>query len=133
MLMLSATQRVLLYRDPVDMRRSFDGLEGLVREQLGEDPLSGTLFVFRNRRGDRMKALLWDQTGFWIWYKRLEGGTFRLPSMSSIGEEVSASDLVLMLEGIDLSGARRQRRWRREIGTKRLQSRSLHGTIRSPR
>ncbi len=79
MLMLPATMRVLLYREPVDMRRSFDGLECLVRDGLGEDPLSGSLFVFSNRRRDRAKLLLWDGSGFWIWYKRLEEGTFHFP------------------------------------------------------
>jgi transposase len=132
MLMLPSSQKVLIYRDPVDMRRSFDGLELLVREHLGADPLSGTLFVFRNRRGDRVKLLLWDGTGFWIWYKRLEGGTFRLPAMSSVGEEVAASDLVLMLEGIDLAGARRQRRWRREFCSKPLKSKAQGVTLRAP-
>lgn len=67
MLMLPAGLRVSIYREPVDMRRSFDGLEALVREGLGADPLSGELFVFCNRRRDRMKLLLWDETGFWIW------------------------------------------------------------------
>jgi transposase len=129
--MLPATQRVLLYREAVDMRRSFDGLEQLVREGLGEDPLSGAVFVFRNRRGDRLKLLVWDGTGFWIWYKRLEGGSFRLPEIAGIGQEVSSAELVLMLEGIDLSGARRQRRWRREIGVKRLKRKAFDGRMLS--
>ena len=110
MLMLPATMRVLLYREPVDMRRSFDGLERLVREGLGEDPLSGSLFVFSNRRRDRAKLLLWDGSGFWIWYKRLEEGTFHFPLESG---EIKAADLVLVLEGIDLSKARRMHRFRR--------------------
>jgi transposase len=109
MLMLPAGLRVSIYRDPVDMRRSFDGLESLVREGLGEDPLSGDLFVFCNRRRDRMKLLLWDGTGFWIWYKRLEGGRFEVPATSS----VTAAELALVLEGLDLSGARRRPWWRR--------------------
>lgn len=110
MLMLPATLRVLLYREPVDMRRSFDGLECLVRDGLGEDPLSGSLFVFSNKRRDRAKLLLWDGSGFWIWYKRLEEGTFHFPAESG---EIKASDLVLVLEGIDLSKARRMHRFRR--------------------
>lgn len=114
MLILPSSLRVFVYREPVDMRRSFDGLESIVREVLQEDPLSGALFVFCNRRRDRMKLLLWDATGFWIWYKRLEGGTFRLPSGAESKVEMGAAELALILEGIDLSGARRQRRWRRE-------------------
>jgi transposase len=110
MLMLPASMRVLLYREPVDMRRSFDGLECLVREGLGEDPLSGSLFVFSNRRHDRAKLLLWDGSGFWIWYKRLEEGTFHFPAESG---EIKAADLVLLLEGIDLSKARRMHRFHR--------------------
>jgi len=110
MLMLPSTLRVLLYRDPVDMRKSFDGLECLVRDGLGEDPLSGSLFVFTNRRRDRVKLLLWDRSGFWIWYKRLEEGTFLFPSESG---EIKASDLGLLLEGIDLSKAKRRHRFQR--------------------
>lgn len=110
MLMLPATLRVLLYREPVDMRRSFDGLECLVRDGLGEDPLSGSLFVFTNRRRDRVKLLLWDRSGFWIWYKRLEEGTFHFPPESG---EIKASDLALLLEGIDLSKAKRRHRFQR--------------------
>ena len=110
MLMLPSTLRVLLYREPVDMRKSFDGLECLVRDGLGEDPLSGSLFVFANRRRDRVKLLLWDRSGFWIWYKRLEEGTFHFPSESG---EIKASDLGLLLEGIDLSKAKRRHRFHR--------------------
>lgn len=110
MLMLPSTLRVLLYREPVDMRRSFDGLECLVREGLGENPLSGSLFVFSNRRRDRVKMLLWDRSGFWIWYKRLEEGVFHFPSESG---EIKASDLALVLEGIDLSKAKRRHRFQR--------------------
>ena len=110
MLMLPATMRVLLYREPVDMRRSFDGLECLVRDVLGEDPLSGSLFVFSNRRRDRAKLLQWDESGFWIWYKRLEAGTFHFPLESG---DIKAADLILLLEGIDLSSAKRLPRYRR--------------------
>ena len=81
MLTLPLSTRVLVCRDPIDMRRSFDGLEAAVRERLREDPLSGALFVFWNRRRDRLKILSFDGSGLWIWYKRLERGRFEVPGM----------------------------------------------------
>src|SRR5262245_30201333 len=108
--MLPSSMRILLYRASVDMRLSFDGLESLVRVKMDEDPLSGSLFVFLNKRRDRAKLLMWDGTGWWIWYKRLEGGCFHFPLEE--GGEIAASDLALLLEGIELAGARRQERWR---------------------
>jgi transposase len=113
MLTLPLGTRVLVCREPVDMRRSFDGLESMVRERLKEDPLSGALFVFWNRRRDRLKILSFDGTGLWIWYKRLERGRFELPGREGDSAEVSSADLLLVLEGIDLASARRRRRWRR--------------------
>lgn len=110
MLTLPLGTRVLVCREPIDMRRSFDGLEAAVRERLREDPLSGALFVFWNRRRDRLKILSFDGTGLWIWYKRLEQGRFEVPVT---GREMSAADLLLVLEGIELASARRRRRWRR--------------------
>jgi transposase len=109
MLILPSTLRVRVYLPAVDLRRSFDGLESLVRSEMGEDPLSGGLFVFLNRRRDRTKLLYWDGTGWWIWYKRLEAGTFALPESSGV---LQASDLMLLLEGIDLAGSRRRKRFR---------------------
>ena len=111
MLMLPASVRVYLARDPADMRCSFDGLMARVTGVLERDPFSGHLFVFRNRRGDRVKILLWDRTGFAIWYKRLEKGTFRFPAHEELCLEVEGSELSLLLEGIDLRGARRRRHW----------------------
>lgn len=97
------------------MRRGFDGLAAMTREIIGADPLSGHLFVFRNRRRDRMKILYWDRDGFSLWYKRLERGTFRFPApgdgVHSI--EVDHATLTLILEGIDVRGVRRQRRYAR--------------------
>jgi len=95
------------------MRRSFDGLAMMAREGMGQDPLSGHLFVFFNRRGDRVKILFWDRSGYCLWYKRLEQGVFRLPQglADSHNPEVEVSDLSLILEGIDLSGARRRKRY----------------------
>jgi transposase len=114
MLTLPFGTRVLFCRQPIDMRRSFDGLEAAVRERLGEDPLSGSLFVFWNRRRDRLKILSFDGSGFWIWYKRLERGAFELPIGPGEGAEMSSADLLLVLEGIELTSARRRRSWWRK-------------------
>lgn len=104
--------RVFVATTPVDLRRGFDGLAGLTREVLEQDPLSGHLFAFRNRRGDRLKVLFFASGGYCLFYKRLEKGTFRLPSGETAGLEIDAGDLGLILEGIDLSAARRRPRWR---------------------
>ena len=97
------------------MRKSFDALENLVRNELREDPMSGHLFVFTNRRGDRVKILMWDRHGWSILYKRLEVGTYKLPKVHDFLDgkriEVQAADLALMLEGIDLAGAKHRKRW----------------------
>lgn len=85
----------------------------IAREGMGQDPLSGHLFVFFNRRGDRVKILFWDRSGFCLWYKRLEQGVFRLPQFlaDAVNPEVEQADLSLILEGIDLSGAQRRKRY----------------------
>jgi transposase len=98
------------------MRRSFDGLAAMVEKVLGDNPLSGHLFVFRNRRGDRVKLLYWSGDGLVIWYKRLEEGTFRFPESrqrdDSNGVTISATDLAMLLDGVDLSSVRRAKRYR---------------------
>jgi transposase len=108
-LMPPPSVRVFVASRPVDLRCSFDSLAACTKELLQQDPLSGHLFVFRNRQGDRVKILYWDRTGYCLWYKRLEKGTFRLPSGPG-GVEISAAELVLLLEGIDLAGARQRMR-----------------------
>jgi len=113
MLMPPPSVRVFVASVSVDLRRSFDSLAYCTQELLRQDPLSGHLFVFRNRRGDRVKILYWDRTGYCLWYKRLEKGTFRLPSGPGEGMEITAAELVLLLEGIDLADARRQVRYQR--------------------
>jgi transposase len=116
MLSWPSSVRVFVYRQPTDLRRSFDRLAAMVQEVLHEDPFSGHLFVFVNRARDRVKILLWDRSGFWLLYKRLEQGCFRLPDG---GEEILAIDSVrlsLILEGIDLTGARQQKRYHRPVG-----------------
>jgi transposase len=95
------------------MRRSFDGLSMMVQHILGDDPFSGHLFVFRNRRGDRLKILYWDQDGYALWYKRLEKGTFLFPVAADDTSrlEIRAADLAAILEGLDLSSAKRHKRY----------------------
>jgi transposase len=118
---LSAAVRVFLCTRPTDMRKGFDGLQGMVREFLGQDPLSGHLFLFLNRRRDRIKLLWWDRDGLVIWYKRLEAGTFQQldagtsagPSSGEAGIELSTTDLALLLTGVDLASARRRKRYAR--------------------
>ena len=112
MFSVPASVRVFVATTPVDLRRGFDGLAGLTREVLEQDPLSGHLFAFRNRRGDRLKVLFFASGGYCLFYKRLEKGTFRLPPGETAGLEIDAGDLGLILEGIDLSAALRRPRWR---------------------
>ena len=113
MLTWPPTVRIFVSTQPADMRRSFDGLAMIAREGMGQDPLSGHLFVFFNRRGDRVKILFWDRSGYCLWYKRLEEGIFRLPQSlaDAVNPEVELADLSLILEGIDLSGAQRRKRY----------------------
>jgi transposase len=106
------TVRISLASSPAEMRRGFDGLAALTTSVLSQDPLSGHLFVFRNRRGDRLKILYWDRDGLAIWAKRLERGVFRFPGPEGNRIEVTPADPGAPgLEGIDLSRARRQRRF----------------------
>ena len=116
---LSAAVRVFLCTRPTDMRKGFDGLSGLVQEGFGQDPLSGHLFLFLNRRRDRIKILYFDRDGLVIWYKRLEVGSFQNPKpppdaaplAGPAGIELSVTDLALILGGIDLTTARRRKRY----------------------
>lgn len=107
--------RIYLCTTPADMRKGFDSLAALVREHLGHDPLSGHLFLFVGRDRDRIKILHWDHDGYALWYKRLEEGTFRLPSAKSAGAgvELKASELAMLLEGIDLISIKRRKRFTR--------------------
>lgn len=117
MLTLALPTRVYLYVPPTDMRRGFDTLAALVRDHLGHDPLAGSLFVFRSRRGDRLKLLWWDDDGYALFYKRLEEGTFRFPAVGAgqAGVEIRSADLALILEGIDLDSVRRSKRYHRPV------------------
>ena len=116
MLNLSELVRIYVCLAPTDMRKSFDSLAALVREGLGYDPLSGHLFVFRSRRGDRIKLLWWDRDGLTLYYRRLEKGTFRFPAAGNPNArsiEVSAKELSLVLWGIDPASVKRQKRYQR--------------------
>lgn len=111
MLSLSTRHRYYLYRLPTDMRKGFDGLSGLVRQELKQDPLSGDVFIFLNRKRDRMKLLVWDRGGYVIWYKRLEVGTFELPEAEAKYYSISWDQLMLILEGIQLKSVRKRPRF----------------------
>jgi transposase len=108
MLLRGEPRRILAYCEPVDMRKSFDGLIGLVKNALHEDPLSGTLFVFFNRRGNYLKLVTWDRTGFCLFAKRLEQGRFRLPE-DALQQELSERAFHLILDGIVLGKRQRMR------------------------
>ena len=130
MIGLALGVKVFLCTAPTDMRRGFDGLSGMAESLMQQDPLSGHLFVFRNRNRDKLKILYWDQDGLAIWYKRLEQGTFQFPTDGKTQEEVAAgveisnSELSLLLGGIDLRTARRRKQ--SEIMNFSLRSNFLH-------
>jgi len=115
MLSLPSSVRIFLCVIPADMRRSFDGLARMVEEFLGDDPLSGHLFVFRNRRGDRLKILGWQSDGYMIYYKRLEEGTFEFPDQDGPSVRVSAAQLAMILEGVEWIGVKKRRRYETHI------------------
>lgn len=114
MLTLPPSVRIYVALEPLDMRKQFDGLANAARLHLGQDPMGGHLYVFFNRRRTMVKALYWDRSGYCLWAKRLERGRFRLPVVERGGRpevELEASELMLILEGIDLAGAKRRPRW----------------------
>jgi transposase len=116
MLTLPPSTRVFVATRPADMRRSFDGLLAIVRDFLGhDDPFTGHLFVFRNKRGDRLKVLWWDRDGLALFYKRLEEGCFNLPAAAPDARqlEMTAADLQLVLQGIDPAKVQRSKRYSR--------------------
>jgi transposase len=114
MLTLPPSVKIFVATAPCDMRKQYDGLALLVEQSLGKDPRSGHLFVAFNRRGDHVRILFWDRNGFALFGKRLEKGRFRLPwdcERAGTTVEMEAAELGLILEGIDLAGARRRKRW----------------------
>ena len=108
--------RIWLATEAADMRCGFDRLAERVRTVIGQDPLGGHLFVFRSRRGDRLKILVWDRDGYVLWYKRLETGVFKLPKLEggTRSVELRASELAMVLDGIDMSRLKRVPRYERE-------------------
>ena len=98
-MMLPNKIKVLVANEPTDFRKTFDGLCGVVREVLGEDPLSPALFVFRNRRADQIRILWWDRNGFALWMKRLERGTFRFSIGEGAKRTIASAELAAMIEG----------------------------------
>lgn len=117
MLTVPSSVRIFIYSQPTDMRCGFNKLSMLAESFMQKDPFSGHLFVFFNRIGDKCKILLWDRTGFIIWYKKLEEGTFeRLPKKDNeTSIEVDIAKLTWILEGIDLFRARRRKRSERKM------------------
>ncbi|MEN8184223.1 MAG: IS66 family insertion sequence element accessory protein TnpB [Myxococcota bacterium] len=98
-------------RDPVDFRRSIDGLAAICEVSLGEQPLDGTMFAFTNRRRNSVKLLVWTHGGFLLMYKKLEKGRFVWPELAADRGRITPAELAALMEGIDLSHARRLRRW----------------------
>jgi transposase len=117
MMSLSPATRIWVCTTPADMKKSFDGLCGLIRQGLGGDPLSGEVFVFRNKAADRVKILTFEGDGLVIWYKRLEGGKFRFPTAVDDSGKVTvrAADLVMLLDGVDLESVQRRQRYRQPL------------------
>jgi transposase len=115
---LGAATRIYLAVGSTDMRKGFEGLYGLVRDQLGLDPLSGHLCLFCNKGRNRLKVLYWDGSGLWICAKRLERGRFSWPSDGEQSARVTLSqeELSLLLGGIDLTRTRRKNWYRKEVG-----------------
>jgi transposase len=116
-LSFTGSLKVCVALHPIDLRKSFNGLHGLVSGPLGEDPRTGTLFVFVNRRHTRLKILYWDGTGFWVMTKRLEEGTFSWPrdiETSRLKLQLTPEALALLTDGIDLHGARMRPWYERE-------------------
>ena len=111
--------RIWMASEATDMRCGFDRLAERVNAVVGENPQSGHLFVFRSRRGDRLKILVWDRDGFVLWYKRLEAGVFKMPRVENVARavELRASELAMILDGIDVSKLKRVARYERAVGS----------------
>jgi len=110
MLNIPSTRPIFLHTRPTDMRKGFDGLSGLVRQEFGADPLDGSLFLFINRRRDRLKILHFDGTGFWLYYKRLEAGTFEVLAGDGPCVEIDGTQLAMLLGGVSLASAEKRRK-----------------------
>ena len=108
-----AATDILLYSQPTDMRKGFDGLSGLVRSALEREPTDGSYFLFINRRRDRIKILYWDRDGLALWYKRLEAGTFEVLDRNEgqASVQIDATELAMLLSGVSLSSVKRRKRY----------------------
>ncbi len=113
MLNVSATVPIFLCTQPTDMRKGFDGLSGIVRGAFGADPLDGSLYLFVNRRRDRIKMLHFDGSGYWLYYKRLEAGTFEVIASEGQCVKIDSTQLAMLLSGVSLVGVRRRKRYHR--------------------
>lgn len=113
MLSIPPTVPIFLYTEPTDMRKGFDGLSGLVRGELAADPLDGSLFLFINRRRDRLKILHGDGTGYWLYYKLLEAGTFEVMVSKGPCTRIDSTQLAMLLGGVSLVAVKRRKRYQR--------------------
>jgi transposase len=111
MFALTASQRFLLYSEPVDMRKSFDALSGIVSASMGKNALSGDVYIFIGKSRDKIKLLVWEKGGFVLYYKRLESGTFHLPKLQE--DSLSYSELCLLIEGVEVQVTYRRKRYER--------------------
>ena len=110
---LGPATKIYVAAEAVDMRKGFEGLYGLVRDRLGQDPLSGHLFLFTNRAHTRLKALVWDGSGLWVCAKRLERGRFHWPTAETLTISMKPEELALLLSGMDLREAQPRANWYR--------------------
>lgn len=113
MLSVPPAVSIFLYVPPADLRKGFDGLSGLVRREFAADPLDGSLFLFINRRRDRLKILHWDGTGYWLYYKLLEAGTFETIASEGRCAQLNSTQLAMLLGGVSLVAAKQRKRYRR--------------------
>jgi transposase len=113
---LGPATKIYIGVEGVDMRKGFDGLYGLVRDRLGQDPLSGHLFLFANRERTRLKVLVWDGSGLWVCAKRLEKGRFRWPAATDCScVMMRAEELAMLLNGLDVAAAQPRKNWLRRL------------------
>jgi len=113
MLSIASTVSLFLYTEPTDMRKSFDGLSGIVRSEFGADPTDGSLFLFVNRRRDRLKMLHFDGAGYWLYYRLLEAGTFEVIASKGKYRQIDATQLAMLLGGVSLVNVKRRKRYQR--------------------
>jgi transposase len=113
MLSIPASVPIFLYTPPADLRKGFDGLSGLVRQAFAADPLDGSLFLFINKRRDRLKILHWDGAGYWLYYRLLEAGTFETIACDGACARLDSTQLAMLLGGVSLATAKQRKRYRR--------------------